>query len=47
MLKRRIRSKATGKNKFFKLAGKLSACSDPAKRKRIKVALARMTFGKQ
>jgi hypothetical protein len=33
------------KKKFFKLADKLSVTSDPAKRKRIKGALARMAFG--
>ena len=34
------------KKRFFKLADQLSATSDPAKRKRIKEELARMTFGK-
>jgi hypothetical protein len=34
------------KKRFFKLADKLSATSDPAQRKRIKEALARMAFGK-
>ena len=34
-----------GKKKFSKLADQLCATSDPAKRKRIKEALARMTFG--
>lgn len=33
------------KKRFFKLADQLSAASDPAKRKRIKEALARMAFG--
>jgi hypothetical protein len=35
------------KKRFFKLADRLIATSDPAKRKRIKEVLARMTFGKK
>jgi hypothetical protein len=35
------------KKRFSKLADQLGATSDPAKRKRIKEALARMTFGKK
>ena len=40
-----IESKEAEKNKFFELADRLSATSDPAEKKRIKEALARMTFG--
>jgi len=40
-----IESKEAEKNKFFELADQLTASSDPAERKRIKEALARMTFG--
>jgi hypothetical protein len=40
-----IESNEAEKNKFFELADQLSASSDPAERKRIKEALARMTFG--
>ena len=35
------------KRRFFKLADQLCATSDPAKRKRIKESLARITFGKK
>ena len=35
------------KKRFFKLADQLSATLDPAKRKRIKGDLARLTFGKK
>jgi hypothetical protein len=34
------------KKRFFKLADRLSAASDPVEQKRIKEALARMAFGK-
>jgi predicted DNA-binding protein len=40
-----IESKEGEKSRFFELADQLSATSDPAERKRIKEALARMTFG--
>ena len=40
-----IESKEAEKNKFCDLADRLTASSDPAERKRIKEALARMTFG--
>lgn len=40
-----INSKESEKEKFFELADRLSAASDPTERKRIKDALARMTFG--
>jgi EAL domain-containing protein (putative c-di-GMP-specific phosphodiesterase class I) len=40
-----IESKEAEKNKFYELADKLSGSSDPVERKRIKDALARMTFG--
>jgi predicted DNA-binding protein len=40
-----IESKEAEKIRFFELADQLSATSDPAKRKRIKELLARMTFG--
>ena len=40
-----IESKEAEKNKFFELADKLSTSSDPVEQKRIKEALARMTFG--
>lgn len=40
-----IDSKEAEKSKFFDLAERLSAASDPAERKRIKEILARMTFG--
>jgi len=40
-----IESKESEKSRFFELADKLSATSDPAERKRIKETLARMTFG--
>jgi hypothetical protein len=40
-----IQSKESEKSKFFELADRLSATSDPAERKRIKELLARMTFG--
>lgn len=36
-----------GKKRFFKLADQLCATSDPAKRKRIKEDLVRMTFGRK
>lgn len=35
------------KKRFFKLAGRLSATSDPAKRKRLIASLARTAFGKK
>ncbi len=40
-----IQSKESEKSKFFELADRLSATSDPAERKQIKELLARMTFG--
>jgi metal-responsive CopG/Arc/MetJ family transcriptional regulator len=40
-----IESKEAEKSKFFDLADRLTATSDPAERKRIKETLARMTFG--
>jgi predicted DNA-binding protein len=40
-----IESKETEKSKFFELADRLSATSDPIEQKRIKKELARMTFG--
>jgi hypothetical protein len=40
-----IESKDSEKSRFFELADKLSATSDPAERKQIKETLARMTFG--
>ena len=40
-----IESKEAEKSKFFELADRLSATSDPSERKRIKELLARMTFG--
>ena len=40
-----IESKEAEKNRFFQLADRLSASSDPVERKRIKEELARMTFG--
>jgi hypothetical protein len=40
-----IESKEAEKSKFYELADRLSATSDPVERKRIKEALARMTFG--
>ena len=40
-----IESKETEKSRFFELADRLSATSDPAERKRIKETLVRMTFG--
>jgi EAL domain-containing protein (putative c-di-GMP-specific phosphodiesterase class I) len=40
-----IESKEAEKTRFFELADKLSASSDPVDRKRTKQALARMTFG--
>jgi hypothetical protein len=42
-----MKSKEAEKINFFELAGKLSATSDPFERKRIKEALARMTFAKK
>ena len=41
-----IESQESEKIKFFELADRLSASSNPAERKRIKAELARMTFGK-
>ncbi|HLJ42161.1 MAG TPA: hypothetical protein VKT50_11800 [Candidatus Acidoferrales bacterium] len=41
-----IESQDAEKIKFFELADRLSASSNPAERKRIKTELARMTFGK-
>ncbi|HEV2616315.1 MAG TPA: hypothetical protein VGU63_06855 [Candidatus Acidoferrales bacterium] len=41
-----IESQESEKIKFFELADRLSASSNPAERKRIKTELARMTFGK-
>jgi hypothetical protein len=41
-----IESKEAEKNKFFELADRLIATSDPVERKHVKEALARMTFGK-
>jgi hypothetical protein len=38
---------ASQKERFFALARRLTASSDPAERKRIKKELARMTFGEQ
>ncbi|MHB8755720.1 MAG: hypothetical protein ACYC92_12325 [Candidatus Acidiferrales bacterium] len=40
-----IESQEAEKIKFFELADRLSASSNPAERKRIKKELARMTFG--
>ena len=40
-----IESKEAEKSRFFELADRLSATSDPAERKRIKERLAQMTFG--
>jgi metal-responsive CopG/Arc/MetJ family transcriptional regulator len=40
-----IESKETEKSRFFELADRLSTTSDPLERKRIKAALAHMTFG--
>jgi len=40
-----IESKEAEKSKFFELADRLAATSDPAERKRIKERLAQMTFG--
>ncbi|HKW87214.1 MAG TPA: hypothetical protein VJN21_00500 [Candidatus Acidoferrales bacterium] len=40
-----IESKEAEKSRFFELADRLSAASDPAERKRIKKELARLTFG--
>ena len=40
-----IESKEAEKSKFYELADRLSATTDPVQRKRIKEALARMTFG--
>lgn len=40
-----IESKGAEKSKFFELADRLAATSDPVERKRIKEELARMTFG--
>jgi hypothetical protein len=40
-----IESKQAEKSRFFELADRLAASSDPAERKRIKSELARMTFG--
>ncbi len=40
-----IESKEAEKSRFFELADRLSATSDPVERKRIKEILARMTFG--
>ena len=40
-----IESKEAEKSKFYELADRLSATSDPVERKRIKEELARMTFG--
>jgi hypothetical protein len=45
LIKNGIESKEAEKSKFFDLADRLSATSDPAERKRIKETLARMTFG--
>jgi len=39
-------SQEAEKIKFFELADRLTASSNPAERKRIKTELARMTFGK-
>jgi len=40
-----IQSNESEKNKFFEQAYRLSTSSDPVERKRIREALARMTFG--
>ena len=40
-----LESKETEKSRFFELADQLSSSKDSAERKRIKQALARMTFG--
>jgi predicted DNA-binding protein len=40
-----IDSKEMEKTKFFELADRLSATTDPVERKHIKETLARMTFG--
>lgn len=40
-----IESKEAEKSRFFELADRLSASSDPVERKRIKKELARLTFG--
>jgi len=41
-----IESREAEKRRFFELADRLSASSDPAERQRLKEELARMTFGK-
>lgn len=45
LIKTGIESKEAEKNKFFELADRLTTSSDPSERKRIKEALAHMTFG--
>jgi hypothetical protein len=40
-----IESKESEKSRFFELADRLGATTDPAERKRIKGLLAHMTFG--
>jgi len=40
-----IESKEAERVRFFELADRLGAATDPAERKRIKESLARMTFG--
>lgn len=40
-----LESKEAEKRRFFELADRLSASTDPAERQRIKDELARMTFG--
>jgi len=47
LIEARIESSEAEKNKFFELADKFSASSDPAERKRIKEALANMTLGEK
>ncbi len=40
-----LESKESEKDRFFALANRLSESADPRERRRIKVELARMTFG--
>ena len=40
-----LQSKASEKERFFVLVGRLTDSSDPAERERLKEELARMTFG--
>jgi len=45
LIETRIESKKAENSKFYELADRLSATSDPVERKRIKEAPARITFG--